>query len=75
MRSPYVLLAATIALTVVAGVIHLTVSDTAGTFASAIPLLLVAPLIAVGTDNLAGRLSPSVVGIVQSASATWPSSP
>ena len=29
--------------------------------------VLVAPLIAVGTDNLRGRLSPSVVGIVQSA--------
>ena len=42
-RSPYVLLGATIALTVVAGVFHLAVSDTAGTFASAIPLLLVAP--------------------------------
>jgi Ca2+:H+ antiporter len=67
MRSPYVLLVATIALTVVAGIFHVFVSDTAGTIASAIPLLLVAPLIAVGTDNLAGRLSPSVVGIVQSA--------
>jgi Ca2+:H+ antiporter len=66
-RSPYVLYAATVALTVVAGIIHMTVSDTAGTFASAVPLLLVAPLIAIGTDNLAGRLSPSVVGIVQSA--------
>jgi Ca2+:H+ antiporter len=66
-RSPYLLYAATVALTVVAGLFHMLVSDTAGTFASAVPLLLVAPLIALGTDNLAGRLSPSVVGIVQSA--------
>jgi Ca2+:H+ antiporter len=67
MRSPYTLLGATVALTILAGILHTAVSDTAGTFASAIPLLLVAPLIATGTDNLAGRLSPSVVGIVQSA--------
>jgi Ca2+:H+ antiporter len=56
-----------VVLTIVAGIFHLVVSDTAGTFASALPLLLVAPLIAIGTDNLAGRFSPSVVGIVQSA--------
>jgi Ca2+:H+ antiporter len=66
-RREYILLAVTLALTAVAGVFHVAVSDTAGTLASAIPLVLVAPLIAVGTDNLAGRLSPSIVGIVQSA--------
>jgi Ca2+:H+ antiporter len=66
-KREYLLLAVTVALTAVAGIFHVAVSDTAGTLASAVPLVLVAPLIAVGTDNLAGRLSPSVVGIVQSA--------
>jgi Ca2+:H+ antiporter len=66
-RRDYVLLGVTIALTVVAGLVHVVWGDTAGTFASAIPLILVAPLIAIGTDNLAGRFSPSVVGILQSA--------
>jgi Ca2+:H+ antiporter len=51
---------------VVAGVLHTTVSDTAGTIAASIPLLLVAPIVAKGTDALRGRLSPSIVGIVQS---------
>jgi Ca2+:H+ antiporter len=55
-----------LALTVLAGVLHTTVSDTAGTIAAAFPLLLVAPLVAKGTDALRGTLSPSVVGIVQS---------
>jgi Ca2+:H+ antiporter len=66
-RRAYALLAVTLAFMVVAGIVHYTVSDAAGAFAAAIPLVLVAPLIAVGTDNLQGRLSPSVVGIVQSA--------
>jgi Ca2+:H+ antiporter len=59
-------LIAGLVMTVVAGVLHTTVSDTAGTIAAIIPLLLVAPIVAQGTDALRGRLSPSVVGIVQS---------
>jgi len=55
-----------LALTALAGVLHTAVSDTAGTIAAAFPLLLVAPLVAKGTDALRGTLSPSVVGIVQS---------
>jgi Ca2+:H+ antiporter len=55
-----------LALTALAGVLHTAVSDTAGTIAAAFPLLLVAPLVAKGTDALRGRLSTSVVGIVQS---------
>jgi Ca2+:H+ antiporter len=61
------LYAATVALTVVAGVIHYTVGNDAGTLASAVPLILVAPLIAIGCDGLAPRLSASLLGIVQSA--------
>lgn len=56
-----------IALTALAGVLHVTVSDTAGTIAAAFPLVLVAPLVAEGTDALRGRLPTSIVGIVQSA--------
>ena len=55
-----------LALTALAGVLHTVVSDTAGTIAASAPLLLVAPLVAKGTDALRGRLSTSVVGIVQS---------
>jgi Ca2+:H+ antiporter len=53
-------------LTAVAGVLHTVSGDTAGTIAASLPLLLVAPLVAQGTDALRGRLSTSVVGIVQS---------
>jgi Ca2+:H+ antiporter len=53
-------------LTAVAGVLHTVSGDTAGTIAASLPLLLVAPLVAQGTDALRGRLSNSVVGIVQS---------
>lgn len=62
----HAILIAGIALTAVAGILHTTVSDKAGTIAASIPLLLVAPLVAKGTDALRGRLSTSVVGIVQS---------
>jgi Ca2+:H+ antiporter len=55
-----------IVLTAVAGVLHTVSGDTAGTIAASLPLLLVAPLVAQGTDALRGRLSTSVVGIVQS---------
>jgi Ca2+:H+ antiporter len=50
----------------VAGVLHTVSGNTAGTIAASLPLLLVAPLVAQGTDALRGRLSTSVVGIVQS---------
>ena len=68
-------LTATIALTVVAGIVHFTVSDAAGAFASAIPLILVAPLIAIGSRQparpaLAERASASC----SPRSATSPSS-
>jgi Ca2+:H+ antiporter len=62
----HAILIAGLVLTAVAGVLHSTVSDTAGTIAASAPLLLVAPLVAQGTDALRTRLSPSVVGIVQS---------
>jgi Ca2+:H+ antiporter len=62
----HAILIAGIALTAVAGVLHTVWSDTAGTIAASVPLLLVAPLVAKGTDALRGRLSTSVVGIVQS---------
>jgi Ca2+:H+ antiporter len=62
----HAILIAGLALTALAGVLHVAVSDTAGTIAASAPLLLVAPLVAKGTDALRGRLSPSVVGIVQS---------
>jgi Ca2+:H+ antiporter len=59
-------LIAGLVMTAVAGVLHTTVSDTAGTIAATIPLVLVAPIVAQGTEALRGRLSPSVVGMVQS---------
>ena len=60
-------LAATIVLTAAAGVTHYTGGDAAGAYVSALPLVLVAPVIAIGCDNLRGRLSASMLGIVQSA--------
>jgi Ca2+:H+ antiporter len=62
----HAILIAGVVLTAVSGVLHTVVGDTAGTIAAAFPLLLVAPLVAQGTDALRGRLSSSVVGIVQS---------
>ena len=62
----HAILIAGLALTALAGILHTAVSDTAGTIAASAPLLLVAPLVAKGTDALRGRLSTSVVGIVQS---------
>jgi Ca2+:H+ antiporter len=62
----HAVLIAGLVMTAVAGVLHFSVSDTAGTIAASAPLLLVAPLVAKGTDALRGRLSTSVVGIVQS---------
>jgi Ca2+:H+ antiporter len=62
----HAILIAAVALTAVAGVLHTVSGDTAGTIAASIPLLLVAPLVAQGTDALRLRLSNSVVGIVQS---------
>jgi Ca2+:H+ antiporter len=67
MNRARVMLAATIALTVLAGIVHYTVGDAAGAYVSAVPLVLVAPIIAIGCDSLRGRLSASVLGIVQSA--------
>lgn len=64
-RKHWLFLAA-IALTVAAAFFHYSVSDAAGTFAASLPLLLVAPLVAHGTDALQGRLPTSIVGIVQS---------
>ena len=62
----HAILIAGVVLTAVSGVLHTVAGDTAGTIAAAFPLLLVAPLVAQGTDALRGRLSNSVVGIVQS---------
>jgi Ca2+:H+ antiporter len=62
----HAILVAGIALTALAGVLHTVSGNTAGTIAAAFPLLLVAPLVAQGTEALRGRLSNSVVGIVQS---------
>jgi Ca2+:H+ antiporter len=62
----HAILVAGVTLTAVAGVLHTVSGDKAGTIAAAFPLLLVAPLVAQGTDALRGRLSTSVVGIVQS---------
>jgi Ca2+:H+ antiporter len=62
----HAILIAGVVLTAVAGVLHTVSGDTAGTIAASVPLLLVAPLVAQGTDALRGRLSTSVVGIVQS---------
>jgi Ca2+:H+ antiporter len=62
----HAILIAGLALTALAGILHMAVSDTAGTIAASGALLLVAPLVAKGTDALRSRLSPSLVGIVQS---------
>jgi Ca2+:H+ antiporter len=62
----HAILIAGVVLTAVAGALHTFSGDTAGTIAASLPLLLVAPLVAQGTDALRGRLSTSVVGIVQS---------
>ena len=62
----HAILIAGVVLTAVAGVLHTVSGNTAGTIAASLPLLLVAPLVAQGTDALRGRLSTSVVGIVQS---------
>jgi Ca2+:H+ antiporter len=62
----HAILIAGLGFTVLAGILHMTVSDTAGTIAASLPLLIVAPLVAKGTDALRDRLSTSVVGIVQS---------
>jgi Ca2+:H+ antiporter len=62
----HAILLAGLALTALAGVLHTVAGNTAGTIAASAPLLLVAPLVAQGTDALRGRLSTSVVGIVQS---------
>ncbi len=67
MQRERLVLAATIVLTAAGGVIHYTSGDAAGAYASALPLVLVAPVIAIGCDNLRGRLSASMLGIVQSA--------
>ncbi|HMG99737.1 MAG TPA: hypothetical protein VK546_12495, partial [Gaiellales bacterium] len=62
----HAILIAGVVLTAVAGMLHTVSGNTAGTIAASLPLLLVAPLVAQGTDALRGRLSTSVVGIVQS---------
>jgi Ca2+:H+ antiporter len=67
MQRERLMLAATLALTAAAGVIHFSFGKAAGAYASALPLILVAPIIAIGCDNLRGRLSASKLGIVQSA--------
>jgi Ca2+:H+ antiporter len=63
----HAILIAGVVLTAAAGIIHAVYGDAAGTIAASAPLLLVAPVVAQGTDALRGRLSTSVVGIVQSA--------
>ena len=63
----WTLLAVGVALTAAAFVIEHAIGATAGTLAASVPLLLVAPIVARGTDALQGRFSPSVVGILQSA--------
>jgi Ca2+:H+ antiporter len=67
MQRARLMLAATLVLTAAAGVVHYTLGDAAGAYASALPLVLVAPIIAIGCDSLRGRLSASMLGIVQSA--------
>ena len=62
----HAVLIAGVVMTLVAGIVHTTVGDSAGTIAASVPLVLVAPIVAQGTEALRGRLSPSVVGIVQS---------
>ncbi|MDX6578630.1 MAG: Ca2+:H+ antiporter [Gaiellales bacterium] len=67
MQRARLMLATTLLLTVVAGVSHYTLGKAAGAYVSALPLVLVAPIIAIGCDSLRGRLSASMLGIVQSA--------
>jgi len=67
MRYGVILIGLGLALTLLAGIVHYAFGDTAGTFASAPPLILVAPMVAFGTDGLRGRMSTSALGIVQSA--------
>jgi Ca2+:H+ antiporter len=61
------MLATTLLLTAIAGISHYTLGQAAGAYVSALPLVLVAPIIAIGCDSLRGRLSASMLGIVQSA--------
>ena len=61
------LLVVGIVLTGVAFVVEHAFGASAGTIVASVPLLLVAPIVAKGTDALQGRFSPSVVGILQSA--------
>jgi Ca2+:H+ antiporter len=61
------LLAVTLVLTAAAGVSHYTLGEATGAYVSALPLVLVAPIIAIGCDSLRGRISASMLGIVQSA--------
>ena len=67
MQRARLMLAATLVLTAAAGVAHYAIGDAAGAYVSAVPLVLVAPIIAIGCDSLRGRLSASMLGIVQSA--------
>jgi Ca2+:H+ antiporter len=67
MQRARLMLATTLLLTVVAGASHYTLGKAAGAYVSALPLVLVAPIIAIGCDSLRGRLSASMLGIVQSA--------
>jgi Ca2+:H+ antiporter len=66
MQRARLLLAATLVLTAAAGITHYVFGNAVGAYASAPPLILVAPLIAIGCDSLRGRLSASMLGIVQS---------
>jgi Ca2+:H+ antiporter len=67
MQRARLMLATTLLLTAVAGISHYTLGKAAGAYVSALPLVLVAPIIAIGCDSLRGRLSASMLGIVQSA--------
>jgi Ca2+:H+ antiporter len=67
MQRARLMLAATLILTAAAGVAHYAFGDATGAYVSAVPLVLVAPIIAIGCDSLRGRLSASMLGIVQSA--------
>jgi Ca2+:H+ antiporter len=67
MQRARLMLAITLLLTAVAGISHYTLGKAAGAYVSALPLVLVAPIIAIGCDSLRGRLSASMLGIVQSA--------
>jgi Ca2+:H+ antiporter len=67
MQRARLMLATTLLLTAVAGISQYTLGKAAGAYVSALPLVLVAPIIAIGCDSLRGRLSASMLGIVQSA--------